>query len=87
MGDNEKINWIIFIIRLEYGKEVENKFDYGIIVGVGLEVSIGIGYFLLEGCYYMGLSDFYKNLKRDFFERLVYLFIGIWLSYLIDIIK
>lgn len=36
----------------------------------GLEVSTGIGHFLLEGRYYMGLSDFYKNSKRDFFRKI-----------------
>ena len=55
--------------------------------GAGLEVSTGIGHFLLEGRYYMGLSDFYKNSKRDFFERSAHSFIGIRLSYLIDITK
>ena len=54
---------------------------------LGLEVSTGIGHFLLEGRYYMGLSDFYKNSKRDFFERSAHSFIGIRLSYLIDITK
>jgi hypothetical protein len=75
------------ITRPEHGKEVENKFDYGITAGAGLEVSTGIGHFLLEGRYYMGLSDFYKNSKRDFFERSAHSFIGIRLSYLIDITK
>ena len=69
LGDNEKINWTTSTTRPEHGKEVENKFDYGITAGAGLEVSTGIGHFLLEGRYYMGLSDFYKNSKRDFFER------------------
>ena len=87
LGDNEKINWTTSTTRPEHGKEVENKFDYGITAGAGLEVSTGIGHFLLEGRYYMGLSDFYKNSKRDFFERSAHSFIGIRLSYLIDITK
>ena len=70
-----------------YGVKIQNKFDYGITAGAGLEVSTGIGHFLLEGRYYMGLSDFYKNSKRDFFERSAHSFIGIRLSYLIDITK
>ena len=87
LGDNEKINWTTSTTRPEHGKEVENKFDYGITAGAGLEVSTGIGHFLLEGRYYMGLSDFYKNSKRDYFERSAHSFIGIRLSYLIDITK
>ena len=86
-GWDEKINWTTSTTRPEHGKEVENKFDYGITAGAGLEVSTGIGHFLLEGRYYMGLSDFYKNSKRDFFERSAHSFIGIRLSYLIDITK
>ena len=82
LGDNEKINWTTSTTRPEHGKEVENKFDYGITAGAGLEVSTGIGHFLLEGRYYMGLSDFYKNSKRS-----AHSFIGIRLSYLIDITK
>lgn len=87
LGDNEKINWTTSTTRPEHGKEVENKFDYGITAGADAEVSTGIGHFLLEGRYYMGLSDFYKNSKRDFFERSAHSFIGIRLSYLIDITK
>ena len=39
-------------ITQQYGKMVENKFDYGILGGAGLEMSTGIGHFLLEGRYY-----------------------------------
>ena len=65
LGDNEKINWTTSTTRPEHGKEVENKFDYGITAGAGLEVSTGIGHFLLEGRYYMGLSDFYSDPETD----------------------
>lgn len=71
----------------QYGKPVENKFDYGIVGGAGLEVSTGIGHFLLEGRYYFGLSDFYKNSKKDYFEKSSHSFIGVRLTYLIDITK
>lgn len=71
----------------QYGKAVENKFDYGIVGGAGLEVSTGIGHFLLEGRYYFGLGDFYKNSKRDYFEKSAHSFIGVRLTYLIDITK
>ena len=33
LGDNEKINWTTSTTRPEHGKEVENKFDYGITAG------------------------------------------------------
>lgn len=53
----------------QYGKAVENKFDYGITGGLGLEVRTGIGSFLVEGRYYYGLSDIYGNSKKDDFSR------------------
>lgn len=71
----------------QYGKPVENKFDYGIVGGAGLEVSTGIGHFLLEGRYYFGLADFYKNSKKDYFEKSAHSYIGVRLTYLIDITK
>ncbi len=71
----------------QYGKEVENKLDYGIIAGAGLELSTGIGHFLVEGRYYYGLGDFYNNAKKDEFGRSGHSYIGIRLAYLYDIIK
>lgn len=53
----------------QYGKAVDNKFDYGITGGLGLEVRTGIGHFLVEGRYYYGLSDIYGNSKKDDFSR------------------
>ena len=71
----------------QYGKMVENKFDYGIVGGAGLELSTSIGHFLLEGRYYYGLSDFYKSTKKDEFGRSGHSYIGIRLAYLYDILK
>lgn len=71
----------------QYGKMVENKFDYGILGGAGLELSTSVGHFLLEGRYYFGLSDFYKSTKKDEFGRSGHSYIGIRLTYLYDIIK
>lgn len=93
LSDKEKMsdNWDTSArpggVTEQYGKAVETKFDYGIVGGAGLELSTGIGHFLLEGRYYFGLADFYKNSKKDYFERSAHSYIGIRLSYLIDIIK
>lgn len=47
---------------------VENKFDYGITFGAGVEAHIkNIGRFALEGRYYYGLGNLYGDSKRDFF--------------------
>lgn len=53
----------------QYGKELDNNFEYGIAGGIGVEMKTGIGSFGLEGRYYFGLSDIYNNSKRDYFAR------------------
>lgn len=67
---------------------VENKFDYGIAGGVGLEFSHRkLGHFLLEGRYYYGLGNIYGDSKRDYFARSNYGNIVVKLSYLFDLIR
>ena len=67
---------------------VQKKFDYGIAVGAGLEFSHPkIGHFLLEGRYYYGLGDIYKNSKADYFGRSNFGQIVIKATYLFDLIR
>ena len=67
---------------------VQKKFDYGIAVGAGLEFSHPkIGHFLLEGRYYYGLGDIYKNSKADYFGRSNFGQIVIKATYLFDIVR
>lgn len=67
---------------------VENKFDYGIAVGLGAEYSIPkAGHILLEGRYYYGLGNLYGDTKRDFFGSSNFGNIVIKLTYLFDINK
>lgn len=67
---------------------VENKFDYGIAVGAGLEFSFPrVGHFLLEGRYYYGLGNIYGDSKRDYFGSSNFNCISIKLTYLFDILK
>lgn len=48
--------------------EVENRFDYGIAAGAGIEVFINKrNSIMLEGRYYFGLGNIYHATKRDFF--------------------
>ena len=71
-----------------YHKPVENKFDYGIAGGGGLEFSHSkMGHFLLEGRYYFGLGNIYGNSKRDYFAKSNHQNIVVKLSYLFDITK
>lgn len=69
----------------QYGMKVENKFDYGIAAGAGLELSTRVGHFLLEGRYYYGLGNIYGSSKRDYFSKSNNGIILIKASYLIDI--
>jgi hypothetical protein len=67
---------------------VENKFDYGIVGGAGIEFSHPkVGHFLLEGRYYFGLANIYGNSKSDYFAKSNQSNIVVKLSYLFDIIK
>jgi hypothetical protein len=67
---------------------VENKFDYGVAVGLGMEFSNRhVGHFLVEGRYYYGLGNIYGNSKRDHFGRSNFGNIVIKFSYLFDIIR
>ena len=71
----------------QYGKLVENNFDYGILGGIGLELSTKAGHFILEGRYYYGLADFWKSSKKEDFERSGQSYMGVKLTYLFDITK
>jgi hypothetical protein len=67
---------------------VENKLDYGISAGLGMEFSHPkVGHFLLEGRYYYGLGNLYGNSKRDYFAISNQQNIVIKLSYLFDIMR
>jgi hypothetical protein len=71
----------------QYGKMTENKFDYGILGGLGVELSTKYGHFLLEGRYYYGLADFWESTKKDEFGRSGHSYMGVRLTYLFDVTK
>lgn len=76
------------VVKEQYGKKVDNKFDYGIAGGLGIELKTKkSGNFLIEGRYYFGLSDFFSNSKKEYFDRSAHNVISIKLSYFYDIIK
>lgn len=67
---------------------VENKFDYGIAAGAGIELSVRrVGYFLLEGRYYYGLGNIYGDSKRDYFSKSNNSSIVVKLTYLFDVVR
>lgn len=65
---------------------VENKFDYGIAAGAGVELHIKhVGRFQLEGRYYYGLGNIYGDSKRDYFAQSSHGVITIRAAYLLDL--
>lgn len=71
----------------QYSMPIDKKFDYGITAGLGMELTTKVGHFLLEGRYYYGLSDIYKNSKKDVFSRSNNGTIVAKLTYLFDVRK
>lgn len=71
----------------QHDKPADNKFDYGIAGGAGVELRTGIGNFIIEGRYYFGLSDIYNSTKKDYFARSANGSIIIKATYLFDISK
>lgn len=74
-------------ITEQYGKKTEQKFDYGICIGAGVEFATGIGQFGLEGRYYYGLGDFFKTSSTTFFNTASMQTISINLVYTVPLTK
>ncbi|WP_303014564.1 porin family protein [uncultured Bacteroides sp.] len=71
-----------------YGVKIQNKFDYGITGGGGIELRTKrAGSFILEGRYYFALSDFYSTTKKDYFARAAHGTISVKFTYLFDLKK
>lgn len=67
---------------------VENKFEYGITAGLGLEMSMKrAGHIILEARYYYGLGNIYGDSKRDYFARSNINSIVFRATYLFDIVR
>lgn len=63
--------------------EVQNKFDYGILGGLGMEVNITRRHSLmLEGRYYFGLGNIFHSSKKDIFSASRNTVIEVSLAYL-----
>lgn len=66
--------------------EIENKFDYGIAAGIGIEWILKRKHsFFLEGRYYYGLGNIFNATKRDFFAASRGMSIEITLGYMIRV--
>ncbi len=74
-------------VTAQYGKAVDNKFDYGIAAGAGFEFATKLGHFTLEARYYYGLGDVFGATKKDYFSRSGNSSTIVKFSYLIDLTK
>lgn len=75
------------VIREQYGKTVDNKFEYGIIGGAGFDLNTKVGHFILEGRYFYGLADFFDNDRKAYFGRSAHTYMGVRAAYLFDLFK
>jgi len=66
---------------IQYNTPTQTKFDWGIIGGGGLELRTGIGSFVVEGRYFYGLADIYKNSKKDYYAQSSNQVLGVKLTY------
>lgn len=72
----------------QYDLPIQQKFAYGIAGGLGFEMSTKRGLrFQVEGRYYFGLSDIFKNSKKDAFGRSASGAIYVRGAVLFDVIK
>ncbi|MCD7713508.1 MAG: PorT family protein [Prevotella sp.] len=72
----------------QYDMPVENKFDYGICAGLGVEYSHpAVGHFRLEARYYFGLGNIYGSSKSDYFGKSNQAAIEVKLAYMVDVNK
>ncbi|NLY23612.1 MAG: PorT family protein [Bacteroidales bacterium] len=75
-------------IGVQYGPMDEmNRFDYGLVGGVGMELRTGIGDIDLEGRYYFGLGDVFNSRRSDdaYFSRSAHRLIEAKLTYYLKI--
>lgn len=71
----------------QYGKEIENSFDYGIAAGLGIDLATKAGHFIIEGRYYYGFGNLFSDTKKDPFSCSNNSAITIKFSYLFDILR
>jgi len=86
---NENLNGYIIPNKpnAQHTLPVEKKIEWGLGGGPGLELRSGVGFFLLEGRYYYGLSDFYGTRQGDAFSKASNQLIGVKITYLIPLNK
>jgi len=72
-------------VTIQHGMAAQKKFEWGISVGLGVEIRSNIGYFILEGRYLYSLGDIYNTRREDPFSKASGQTIIAKLSYLIPV--
>ncbi|MDR1523856.1 MAG: PorT family protein [Tannerella sp.] len=57
------------IVTAQHEMSVENRLEWGIGGGAGIEIRTGAGYFLLEGRYTYSFGDIYGTKRKDYFSK------------------
>lgn len=73
----------------QHDLKVQNKFDWGLCGGPGIEVTTKFGIFLLEGRYSYSFSDIFstKRGEGDYFSKAANQVISVKIAYLFPLIK
>lgn len=58
-----------YVSTAQYYKRVDHKFGYGLTGGAGIEFHTKFGQLIIEGRYFYGLSDFFRNGKSESFQQ------------------
>ena len=73
---------------VQQGKEIENRFDYGITGGLGVEFRTKkAGAFQLEARYHFGLGNVFNSTKKDYFSASNNQAISVSIVYLFNVLK
>lgn len=87
-GDMEgMLNENLYVETEQHDMAIDNRFDYGITGGLGVELHTKLGHFLVEGRYYFGLADIFSSSKKDYFDRSANGSIIVKATYLFDLTK
>ena len=70
-------------VNVQHDMPVENRFEWGLSGGIGIELRTRAGYFLLDGRYLFSLGDIYNARREDYFSRSAVQTITAKITYLI----
>lgn len=71
----------------QHDMKVEQKFDWGLCGGPGIELRTGIGMFIIEGRYYYALGDIFKSRQEDYFSKSSSQVISAKVTYMLPLLK